>query len=307
MIVIAGIPSERPMELVINAAEDMGVPYFVINQRDTHSMDFEVEYRAGKAHVRLYRHSQKRELNEVHGAFLRLMDHRELPEFSRQRYPDCAANARTTAFHAILSDWLEMTGAKVMNRLRPCNTNMSKPYQLQLIARLGFAVPPTIITNQPENVRSFRKRHGRVIFKSISAHRSIVRELVDADEDRLERIRTLPTQFQALIEGDDVRVHAVGGKLFATRIKSDMVDYRYAESQGGEAIFEPTELPDTIARRCIELSRFLDLPLCGIDLKLAPDGTFYCFEVNPSPAFSYYQEQTDQPIARAIVRELAAA
>ena len=42
-------------------------------------------------------------------------------------------------------------------------------------------------------------------------------------------------------------------------------------------------------------------------LKLTPDQQVYCFEVNPSPAFSYYEAHTGQPIAQAIARYLAAA
>ena len=45
----------------------------------------------------------------------------------------------------------------------------------------------------------------------------------------------------------------------------------------------------------------LNLPLCGIDLKVTPEGIYYCFEVNPSPAYTYYEEQTGQPIAQAII------
>ena len=63
----------------------------------------------------------------------------------------------------------------------------------------------------------------------------------------------------------------------------------------GDAVYYP------LYTKCCEL----DLPLCGIDLKRAVDGTFFCFEVNPSPAYSYYQDQTGQPIADALVDYLA--
>jgi len=43
-----------------------------------------------------------------------------------------------------------------------------------------------------------------------------------------------------------------------------------------------------------------------IDLKRTRDGTFFCFGLNPSPAYSYYQEHTGQPIAEPIVGLLAA-
>jgi glutathione synthase/RimK-type ligase-like ATP-grasp enzyme len=55
------------------------------------------------------------------------------------------------------------------------------------------------------------------------------------------------------------------------------------------------------------LAERLDLSFVGIDLKITPDGEVYCFEVNPCPAFSYFELNTDQPIARAVARYLAAA
>ena len=45
--------------------------------------------------------------------------------------------------------------------------------------------------------------------------------------------------------------------------------------------------------------------LAGIDLRLTDDGRWFCFEVNPSPGFTYYEQATGQPIARSIARLLA--
>ena len=192
-----------------------------------------------------------------------------------------------------------------MNRAAASASNMSKPFQAQLIRRAGLLTPPTLITNDPERVRAFRARHGRVVFKSISAVRSIVRELTPEALRRLERVRALPTQFQAHIEGVDVRVHVVGERTFACEIRSEAVDYRYASRDGLGVEMRSVELPAEVAARCAALARALRLPLCGIDLRRTPEGMFHCFEVNPSPAYSYYQEHTGQPIAEAIVDLLA--
>ena len=35
----------------------------------------------------------------------------------------------------------------------------------------------------------------------------------------------------------------------------------------------------------------------GDKLEITPDGNVYCFEVDPSPAFSDYEESSGQPIA----------
>lgn len=51
----------------------------------------------------------------------------------------------------------------------------------------------------------------------------------------------------------------------------------------------------------------MNLPLAGIDLRRTPQDEWYCFEVNPSPAFSFYEQITGQPIARAVALLLANA
>ena len=53
------------------------------------------------------------------------------------------------------------------------------------------------------------------------------------------------------------------------------------------------------------LQQQLELPLCGIDLRRRPDGSYVCFEVNPMPAFSYYESNTGQPIARSLVEYMS--
>ena len=40
-------------------------------------------------------------------------------------------------------------------------------------------------------------------------------------------------------------------------------------------------------------------------LKITPENYVYCFEVNPSPAFSYYESQTGQPISCAVADYLS--
>ena len=54
-------------------------------------------------------------------------------------------------------------------------------------------------------------------------------------------------------------------------------------------------------------ARTLGLHFAGIDLRRAPDGRWFCFEVNPSPGFTYYEAHTGQPIADAVASYLAAA
>lgn len=307
MILIAGIPSEPPVRLVCEAAEALGVPHVVLGQRQAAVADLAFDLRAdGSVLGWLHQAGVWTRLETVEGIYVRLMDPEELPE-SRGRTTAALAPARrrSQAFHAALIDWLEVTPARVMNRTSRMASNSSKPFQAMRIRGCGLQVPETLVTNDVEEVRAFRNRYGRVIYKSISSVRSIVRELAGPDLLRLERVRNLPTQFQEWIPGVEVRVHVVGDELFATEIRTEAIDYRYAARDGLEAAMEPTDLPASVRESCFAVSRELELPFCGLDLRRTPGGAYYCFEANPQPGYSYFQESTGQPIAAAIVRYLA--
>ena len=197
------------------------------------------------------------------------------------------------------------SGSRRPHRSPPQGSNVSKPYQAQLIRRQGFAIPETLVTNEPELVHEFVSRHGRVVYKSISGTRSIVQTLASSDLSRLEQIRWCPVQFQAYVPGTDARVHVIGDEVFATAIHSDATDYRYAAREELDTVrLAAIELADELAERCVTLARVLQLPFAGIDLRLGPDGEATCFEVNPSPAFTFYELSTGQPIARALARYL---
>ncbi len=60
------------------------------------------------------------------------------------------------------------------------------------------------------------------------------------------------------------------------------------------------DLCDELAEKCLRLARALDLPFAGLDLKVTPENEVYCFEVNPSLAFSYYEGHTGQPISAGL-------
>ena len=162
--------------------------------------------------------------------------------------------------HDVFSDWMELSPGRVMNKAAAMASNGSKPYQAQLIRSVGFGVPETLITDQPDLVRDFLATHGRVVYKS-SGVRSIVQELEGDALDRLDDIRWCPVQFQAYVEGIDVRVHVIGEEVFATQVASAATDYRYAGVRDGiPARLEATRLSWKVEQRCIDLTARLGGP-----------------------------------------------
>ena len=49
------------------------------------------------------------------------------------------------------------------------------------------------------------------------------------------------------------------------------------------------------------------MALTGVDLRRDLDGEWWCFEVNPSPGFTFYQTHTGQPIGHAVADMLRMA
>jgi|SRR5215831_2567824 len=305
MILLCGIPSEPPLELVREALDRRGARYASFNQRRFASMSIELEIVNGQADGVLRMNGDSFPLREFSGVFNRMMDYRFLPEL--KDLPESSAERKLCRnLVDTLTKWSELSEGRVVNKVAPMTSNFSKPFQAQLIRKYGFEVPKTLITNDPELVREFRAKHKQVIYKSISGVRSIVQTLTDADLSRLENIRWCPTQFQAFVEGTNVRVHTIGKQLFATAISSEATDYRYAARQkGAPADLREVDLDDELSEMCLKLSEGLGLAFAGIDLKITPEHHVYCFEVNPSPAFSYYQSNTGQPIADAVAAYLA--
>ena len=290
--------------MVADALGAVGADFRVLNQRQIADCSFAWHIEAGLVDRTLRMRTETFRLADIRAAYVRLMDDQLLPELADE--PEGSpARRHARAFHDAFYRWIEVAPAGIVNRSDPQGSNGSKPYQAQLIAQYGFSIPETLITNDPNAVLAFQRQYGAVIFKSMSGIRSIVRVLAEDDLNRLEQIRWCPVQFQALVPGTDVRVHVVDQDVHATEIMSDTIDYRYARRAGGTVELRAIQLSSDVEEKCAALTRGLGLIFAGIDLKVTPSGEIFCFEVNPSPAFSFYEANTGQPIASSLARYLA--
>ena len=303
MILLWGLPGDTPIAEVHAALKHLGQPVVFFDQRDL--PDAAVRLHVGdRIAGTLQLGSRSLDLAAIRAVYMRLHGLDQLPGL-RDLPNDSPALAHAHAVIDALTTWTEIAPILVVNRNSAMASNGSKPYQARLIRAHGFAVPETIVTTDAAAVRRFQDRHGSIIYKSISGVRSIVARLTSAHDERLSRLRWCPTQFQQYIPGDDYRVHVVGDDIFACRITSAADDYRYARYVGATTEIASHQLPPEIAARCRTAAFALGLEVSGLDLRQRPDGTWYCFEINPSPAFTYFQDATGQPIDMAIAQLLA--
>lgn len=302
-VLLWGLSTERPLAAVREELARLGAPVSIVDQHRV--LDTEVRLGVGRGlHGAVRVRDRWVDLDAVSAVYLRPYDTRSVRAVAREG-PDSAAWRHALGVEHALSCWSELTPALVVNRLEAMAANNSKPYQLEQLRGLGFAVPETLLTTDPQAARDFWERHGEVIYKSVSGTRSVVSRLRPEHTERLKDVSFCPTQFQRYVPGTDHRVHVVGDEVFACEVLSEADDYRYPGCH--EVEIRACHLPRDVEDRCRLASAALDLPVAGVDLRLTPEGEWYCFEVNPSPAFNYYEGRTGQPIGKAIARLLAEA
>lgn len=305
MILLWGIATDEPLEMVRDGLDRRHEPCLLVDQQAI--LDTEVDlvvdgFVGGRLRVR----DQEVALEDVRAAYLRPYDSRRVSTVVGAGVGSEPWQRALAVDEALLA-WAEVTPALVVNRPSAMASNGSKPYQASLIRAAGFAVPPTLVTTDPEAVVAFWELHGSVVYKSVSGVRSIVTRLTPDRRASLTDVTNCPTQFQAHIPGRDYRVHVLRDLVFASEVISPADDYRYGGSTGQQLSIRARELSAPMESRCVELTESLGLTFAGIDLRMTPHGEWYCFEVNPSPGFTFYEDATGQLIGEAVADLLSSA
>jgi len=188
----------------------------------------------------------------------------------------------------------------------------NKTRQLRLAQQLGLAIPPTLITADPDAARRFFAAHdGQVVAKlQTSLGHSMVgggglptRLLRDHDLDALAGLRHCPMVFQRYVaKAWELRIAWVDGQAFVGALDGRRcgVDWRYQSS----ASWEPHTLPIEVHDRLARLMARLGLRQGAIDMIVEPSGDYVFLEVNPHGEWGMLERDLDLPIAAAIADAL---
>lgn len=180
MIIFYGRGDDTPLARAVETAGELGVEHVLVDQRQAGDTDLWVEVGGDGVQGRLVLAGAVVDLAAVQGIYARPL---EVPAAGG----DPLDARRASAFASGFLEWLDLAPGCVVNPPAAMHSNASKPYQAQLVARAGFLVPATLVTDDPQEVLAFRREHTRVVYKSISGVRSIVRELDDSAVRRLDR------------------------------------------------------------------------------------------------------------------------
>jgi glutathione synthase/RimK-type ligase-like ATP-grasp enzyme len=304
MVLVCADPSEAVTAFLCSRLDALRIDHLVLDLRavrDTHSVEW--SWRNGRPFGSIWCADSRARFDELTGVYFRNVSLDEPDDGERNSEATSDAYPRIDPQIAAV---LNILPCRVVNRPIATYSNYSKAYQALIIRQFDFQIPRSLITNDPEAaLRFYSECEGKVVFKSISGVRSVVQLMNKEHLGRLTLLENCPTQFQEYLPGDNIRAHVVGERLFAVRIQCDALDYRYAGEAGYARTMVPTTLPEDVEANCIRLTQELGLTMSGIDLKETPAGEYYCFEVNTSPAFPFY-ESPGRPVAADALAEFLA-
>lgn len=171
---------------------------------------------------------------------------------------------------------------------------------------IGLDVPPTIMSNDPIQVREFYDAcDGQIIAKVVSLHflrakgrlfDFFGRHLRPDDLNLLDDVRYVPCIFQEYIpKGLEVCVTVVGDKVFAAEVQSQVNESSRDDYHRGSLKDIPKamhHLPSDIEHKCWLLVRRMGLVYGVVDLILTRDGRYIFSEVNASGDWRWIEVET---------------
>lgn len=193
----------------------------------------------------------------------------------------------------------------------------SKPAQLAMARRVGLAIAPTVVSNDPDEVRTFiAQAPGPVVYKCFSQSLDVPSGqaqftgiVTPRESAKLDLIRATPGVFQHYVaKAYELRVTVVGDRIFAGRINSQThaessIDWRHRPFDMER---DPYVLPTGISHSILAFMHAFELVYGAFDFIVTPDGRYVFLEINPGGQYMWVESRTGMPITEALADALCA-
>jgi len=188
----------------------------------------------------------------------------------------------------------------------------SKIRQLKLATEIGFMIPETLITNDPNSVRARLEDHrdglvvkalySPLIEETAQDYFIFTNQIKKITSDTDKEIRISPSIFQQpILPKTDYRVTVIRNKVFSVKIlhkdgSSIKNDWRTIKDN---IQFVPCELPKDVEDLCIKYISQSKLLFGAIDFA-ERNGDFIFLEINPNGEWGWLQKPYGLPIAECL-------
>jgi glutathione synthase/RimK-type ligase-like ATP-grasp enzyme len=205
----------------------------------------------------------------------------------------------------------------------------NKLYQTDLARKIGFTVPKTLVTNDPQAFLNFYKECDQdAIIKQPSeicliddserqnaqhshdleanAYGFYTQKIPPEHLDKIEEIIITPCLFQEHIKKKaDIRVTVVGDQLFSALIDSQdhpetVVDFRLKL----DLPIHHFELPEAISHKLVNLIHSWNLEFAKCNFIITPENKLVFLEVNVEENWLWIEHELGLAISKAITEHL---
>ncbi|MEK7642518.1 MAG: hypothetical protein AAB392_01850 [Patescibacteria group bacterium] len=193
----------------------------------------------------------------------------------------------------------------------------NKLYQQKVALEAGLVVPPTLVSNSPEDVVNFSKHCNGLLLKTIGyikldddgkyflySNRFTHTEIQTSDR----AIHNAPVFAQKYIEKlYEHRVMVIGNRVLSCRINSQAsqvsrIDWRHYDFE--KVAHDYVVLPEDIQHKLLCFMSKIGLRYGAIDLIETPSGEFVFLEINPSGQWGWIHDLAGLPIPEAVAEML---
>jgi len=185
-----------------------------------------------------------------------------------------------------------------------------KTVQLANARRIGFKIPPTMITTDPTLAREFcEEQDWQIIVKTLGApvvsdsgilKNMYARKLDQEKVKQLESVSTCPVILQKRIrKRRELRVTVIGTRVFAFElIPSDGISIDKVDDWRS---IDPTaikpqnfKLPPLLTKLCVELVSQMGLNFSTMDIIEGMEGDYYFLDLNPNGQWLWLEIESDK-------------
>jgi len=209
---------------------------------------------------------------------------------------------------------LEEMGIKVLNHPLSNYFASMKPRQLILAKEIGFFIPDSTLTNNPEFALKAIK-NGEKVSKGVSMSWAIdnginypifIKKVTQRKIENISKIRECPATIQEKIDKlHDVRIIVVENDVFYFTIldSNNNLDWREGIPDG-TLTYRQYEIDDPFKSMLIEYNKKLGLKFSAFDFVVDKERKMFFLETNPNGQWYWLDETIGFEISRSIAKAL---
>lgn len=306
MLLILTSEKDLTADFLIVELINRGLPYFRLNAEQLATADYVFGLSENTVQREVTVGAKKLPLNEVQAVWYRRAVHPTPSGPSRGERVFVAGELRHLALGLVLNPEIVW-----VNPIDKVSVAELKLYQLQVAQQLGFRVPHTLVSRDPEALRNFAASnnagtickpifHGMLVDETASYSiftRRITPESIDDDA-----VRICPVFLQEeIVRRADVRATFIGPHCFVADItgEASLVDWRDPEVPVSYSV---SSLGSEIEGMCRAMLAKLGLIYGAFDFVRTPTGDLVFLEVNPTGEWAWLEDRLGFPMRDAFIQ-----